>query len=66
MFKGRRTAQTSSLEQRFAAEAIRLREQAKKLRPSVKREELLRKARQLETASHLTDWLLSPGLRPPT
>jgi hypothetical protein len=26
----------------------------------------LRRARQAETASHINDWLASPGLQPPT
>jgi hypothetical protein len=30
------------------------------------REELLHKARQLETASHINQWLSSPGLQSPT
>jgi hypothetical protein len=29
------------------------------------RDTLLRKIRQLDTASHLNDWLRSPGLQPP-
>lgn len=28
--------------------------------------EMLRKTRQAETASHLDDWAYSPGLQPPT
>jgi len=32
---------------------------------STARELLLRRARQAETASHMSDWLRSPGLRPP-
>jgi hypothetical protein len=61
----RRTKQTQSLEERLAEEAKRLREQAKTLPPCSKREELIRKARQAETASHMTDWLTSPGLQAP-
>jgi hypothetical protein len=55
----------TTLEERLADGARRLREQAKTLRPDHEREALLRKARQHETASHLTEWLTSPGLRPP-
>jgi hypothetical protein len=29
------------------------------------RDALLRKLRQLKTASHMNEWLTSPGLRPP-
>jgi len=30
------------------------------------RDALIKKARQLETASHINEWLSSPGLRSPT
>jgi hypothetical protein len=33
--------------------------------PGKEREELLRKARQAETASRIDEWLSSPGLQPP-
>jgi hypothetical protein len=61
----RRFKQTRSLEIRLAEVAKRLREEAKLLPPGVQREELIRKARQAETGSHMTEWLTSPGLRPP-
>ena len=57
--------QTQSLEARLAEEAKRLREEAKLLPHGAPREELIRKARQVEIGSHLTEWLTSPGLRPP-
>jgi hypothetical protein len=37
----------------------------KLLPPGTVRDELVRKARRAETGSHLTEWLTSPGLRPP-
>ncbi len=40
-------------------------DQAKILPPGAEREELLRKARQTETASHMSEWLSSPGFQPP-
>jgi hypothetical protein len=61
----RRFKQTVSLEARLAEEAKRLREEAKLLPPGALREELLRKARQCETGSHMSEWLTSPGLQPP-
>jgi hypothetical protein len=61
----RRFKQTQSLEGRLAEQAKRLREGAKLLPPGALREELIRKARHAETASHLNEWLTSPGLRPP-
>jgi hypothetical protein len=65
MKQRRRFKQTQSLEDRLAREAERLKEQAKKLPHGSERETLLRKARQAETGSHMTEWLTSPGLRPP-
>ena len=38
---------------------------AEKLPPGTERDHLLRTARQLDTASHMSDWLTSPGLTPP-
>jgi hypothetical protein len=61
----RRTKQVASLETRLATEARRLREEAETLEPGAVRDGLLRKARQCETGSHMSDWLRSPGLQPP-
>jgi hypothetical protein len=52
------------LEVRLAAEAIQLREQAKLLPPGATRDAVIRKARQAETGSHVSEWLRSPGLQP--
>jgi hypothetical protein len=57
----RRYKQGDPLEQRLAEEARRLREQAKLLEPGADREELIRKARQAETGSHISEWRQSPG-----
>ena len=61
----RRFKQTETFEQRLAQEAVRFRTAADELPPGTARELLLRRARQAETASHMSDWLRSPGLRPP-
>jgi hypothetical protein len=61
----RRFKQTESLEFRLAEEAKRLREKAKSLSPGAAREILLRKARQCDTGCHMSEWLRSPGLKPP-
>jgi hypothetical protein len=61
----RRFKQTKSLEERLAQEAKRLREEVKLLPPGAVRDALLRRARQAETGSHMSEWLSSPGLRPP-
>ena len=65
MKQRRRFTQTVSLEERLAEEAKRLREQAKTLPHCPQREDLLRRARQAETGSHMSEWLRSPGLQPP-
>jgi hypothetical protein len=38
---------------------------AQALRPGPEREAMLRKARLVETASHIDEWLATPGLRAP-
>jgi hypothetical protein len=60
-----RIEQTLSLEVRLAQEAARLKREAKKLPPGLKRETLVRKARQDEIAAPLTEWLTSSGLQTP-
>ncbi|MBR0973228.1 MULTISPECIES: hypothetical protein [Bradyrhizobium] len=62
----RRFKQTRTLNERLADEAARLRAEARALAPGRRREMLLRKARQDETAIHIDAWLQSPGLRAPT
>ncbi|MCK1287531.1 hypothetical protein IVB41_26860 [Bradyrhizobium sp. 44] len=62
----RRFKQTTTLTERLAEEAARLREEARTLAPGRRREMLLRRARQDETAMHISAWLRSPGLRAPT
>lgn len=65
MQQRRRSKQPDTLEQRLADQAKRLHEEAKLLPPGPERDDLVRKARQTETASHMNEWLGSPGLRPP-
>ena len=65
MFERRRFKQTISLEERLAEQVRRLREEAELLPHSPVREAALRRARQAETGSHISDWLRSPGLQPP-
>ena len=62
----RRFRQTVSLEERLAEEARELRKVAETLPPGPQRDQVLRKARQDETAVHMTEWLSSPGLKPST
>jgi hypothetical protein len=58
--------QTTSLYQRLNEEAQRRRKDAKSVQSGIERNRHLRKARQAETASHIDEWLSSPGLRAPT
>ena len=54
-----------SFPDRLTEEAERLRDEAEALPPGLERDVLLRKARQTDTASHINEWLSSPGLQPP-
>jgi hypothetical protein len=49
----------------LAQEAHRVKERAKTLPHGKERELLSLKARQLETASHISEWISSPGLQRP-
>ena len=61
----RRPSASHTFEDRIAAEKARLEAQVAKLKPGPERDRVLVKIRQLETASHINDWLSSPGLQPP-
>lgn len=52
-------------EERLAADAADLRQQAEQLPPGIERDRLLRKARLNDTAAQMMGWIRSPGLRPP-
>jgi hypothetical protein len=60
-----RFKQTQSLEVRLAEQAKLLREEARLLPPGAARENLLRRARQAEMGSQMSEWLKSAGLQPP-
>jgi hypothetical protein len=58
----RRIKHQASFEERLAEEATRFKAAAEEQPPgSQARELLLRRARQAETASHMSEWLSSPG-----
>jgi hypothetical protein len=62
----RRIQQKLTFKQRLSEEAIRFKEAAEKEHPgTMARELLLRRARQAETASRISEWVNSPGLAPP-
>jgi hypothetical protein len=57
---------STTLEERLGEEAKRLRAKAKSLPPGAARDELIRKVRQAETGSRISEWLRTPGLQLPT
>ena len=61
----RRRSPAHTFEDQVAAEKKRLEEQAALLPHGPTKDALLRKIRQLDTATHMHDWLKSPELRPP-
>jgi hypothetical protein len=61
----RRIKHTMSFDERLADHAHGLKDQAKTLPPGRARDELIRRARQAETASRVNEWLTSPGLASP-
>jgi len=54
-----------SLAERLASETVRLTDGAKALRPGREQDAMVRKARLMETASQINDWLTAPGQRAP-
>ena len=62
----RRVKHEKTFQERLAEEALRFKEASQKLPPGSHAQELLlRRVRQAETASHINEWLTSPGLQPP-
>ena len=61
----RRFKENAPLNQRLTEQAERLRKEAQGTPPGVMHDQLIRQARQAETASHMQEWLSSPGLQPP-
>ena len=66
MTRRRRFKQSDSLKERLSIFVEDIRAKADALPPGPEKEELLRKARQAETASHIDEWANSSGLRSPT
>jgi hypothetical protein len=65
MLKRRRSKQTIPLKDRLAAFAKEMVEQASLLPPGAEKDDLLRRARRADTASHLDDWANSLELQAP-
>jgi hypothetical protein len=66
MQERRRFKQLDPLDKRLSEEAGRLRKEARGTPPGVERDRLIRRARLAETTSHMSEWLGSKGLQPPT
>ena len=62
----RRRSTPHTFEDRIAAEKAKLEAQVAKLKPGPQMDALREKIRQLETASHMNEWLSSPGLHSPS
>jgi hypothetical protein len=62
----RRRSAPHTFEDNIAAEKAKLEAQLPGLKPGPKMDEIRKKIRQLETASHMSEWLASPGLQSPT
>jgi hypothetical protein len=61
----RRLKQLKPLAQRLVEESQRLREEASSTPPGIERQQLIRRARQADTAHQINAWITSPGLRAP-
>ena len=61
----RRFQNTLTFPDRLAKEAERFRQEAESKPPGQERDDLLRKARQAETAAQIDQWVSSPGLKSP-
>ena len=62
----RRRSAPDTFEENIAAEKAKLEAQLAEIKPGPQMDTLRRKIRQLETASHMSEWLSSPGLQTPT
>jgi hypothetical protein len=63
MHNQRHLKENDYLQDRLASFAKEARAKAWVLPPGTEKDDLLRRARQADTAAHLDDWLNSPGLR---
>ena len=61
----RRRSKPHSFVEQLSREKARLQAQLADLSGGAERDTLIEKIRQIETASHINEWLSSPGLKPP-
>ena len=54
-----------TIEEKWHEQAEALKREAERLPQGKQREAMLREARRLETASHIKEWISSPGLSSP-
>ena len=62
----RRFKRETPLDQRLEDHAKRLRKEAKGTPAGIKRDDLIRRARQAETAARMSEWLSSPDCSHPS
>ena len=60
-----RSQNKPTLQSRLLVQVMRLKEETSALPYGPLRDAEIRKARQAETASHMSEWLSSPGLQAP-
>ena len=65
MGQRRRFKQATSLQERLISFANEARKKVQSFPPGPQKIELLRKARQADSAARLDKWVNSPGLQPP-
>jgi hypothetical protein len=61
----RRRSVPHTFEENIATEKAKLEAQMAELKPGPEMDALRKKIRQLDTASHMNEWLSSPGLQSP-
>jgi hypothetical protein len=61
----RRRSVPHTFEENIATEKAKLEAQMAELKPGPEMDALRKKIRQLDTASHMSEWLSSPGLQSP-
>jgi hypothetical protein len=61
----RRRSVPHTFEENIATEKAKLEAQIAELKPGPQMDALRKKIRQLDTASHMSEWLSSPGLQSP-
>jgi hypothetical protein len=61
----RQIKRNTSFEERLADQAKRLRERANRASHGAEHDDLIRRARQMETTLKINAWLTSPGLASP-